>query len=65
MNNAMYVLLGLAIAGVVYALVRGVLTMAGGKDVTGRTSNRYMVNRVALQGGAVLIIVVIWLIGRS
>ena len=64
MNIALYILLALAVAGVVFALGRGVIAMANGKDMTGRTSNRYMSYRVALQLVAVVIVLVIALVAR-
>lgn len=46
------VLMVLAIAGVVGVLGAGLITMARGKDVNGRTSNKLMWWRIYLQGGA-------------
>lgn len=65
MNTLLYVLLGLAAAGVLYMLTRGVIAMASGRDVSGRTSNKFMSYRVILQLVAVLIVVALILIGRS
>lgn len=65
MNTLLLILLGLAAAGVVFALGRGVVAMATGRDITGRTSNKYMSYRVAFQLGAVLIVIAIVLLGRK
>ena len=46
-------------------LVRGVITMARGKDITGVQSNKMMSYRVAFQGLAILIIVMLFLINRQ
>lgn len=65
MNTLLYVMLGLAAAGVLFMLARGVIAMASGRDVDGRTSNKFMSYRVILQLVAVLIVVAIILIGRN
>jgi len=59
MDSLLYFLLAACVVGVVYALARGVIGMANGKDVSGRQSNKYMGMRVIFQGAAVLIIVLI------
>lgn len=50
------VLFALAAAG---ALIMGIVTMASGKDVTGRKSNKLMFTRVYLQAGAVALVVLL------
>lgn len=45
-------------------LVRGVIVMARGKDVTGVQANRLMSYRVAFQGLAIVIIIILFLINR-
>lgn len=64
MQTLLYILLALAVAGVVYALTRGVLFMASGRDVTGEQSNRMMSLRVKLQAAAIVIIVLIFLLSQ-
>ncbi len=64
MNTFLFVLLGLAVLGVVYVLGRGVISMANGKDMTGRTSNKYMSYRVGLQFLVVALVIVIALVAR-
>jgi hypothetical protein len=64
---------GFIIAGIVlaalataYVLVRGIITMASGKDITGEQSNKYMWRRVQFQMLAVLLVVVLMLmLGRG
>jgi hypothetical protein len=64
---------GFIIAGIVlaalataYVLVRGIITMASGKDITGEQSNNYMWRRVQFQMLAVLLVVVLMLmLGRG
>ncbi len=64
MNIALYVALALAVAGVVYVLARGVIAMANGKDMSGRTSNKFMSYRVALQFLVIALVIVIALVAR-
>ena len=59
MNAALYIVLGLAVIGVVYVLARGVIGMANGANVDGRQSNKFMSYRVALQLIAVLAVLAI------
>ena len=65
MRPILLVLLLLAMAGVVYVLVRGVMAMASGKDLTGEQSQKWMQRRVLLQGVAIVIVVVILLIASA
>ena len=46
-------------AAVAYVLVRGVIAMASGKDVTGEQSQMWMRRRVLFQGVAIVIVVLI------
>ena len=48
-----------AMAAVVYVLVRGVIAMANGKDVTGEVQQGYMQKRVLYQAIAIVIVVLI------
>ncbi|MFQ3664697.1 MAG: HIG1 domain-containing protein [Sphingomonadaceae bacterium] len=66
MDSFIIVLIGFTALAVVYVLVRGILTMASGKDVTGQRSNQLMTARVMLQGAAVLLVVLLFvLFGRG
>ena len=65
MRPVLLVLLLLAMAGVVYVLVRGVMAMASGKDLTGEQSQKWMQRRVLLQGVAIVIVVLILLIAGA
>lgn len=67
MNAILLILLLLAMAAVVYVLVRGVIAMANGKDVSGEIQQGYMQKRVLYQGIAIAIVVLILAIasGRS
>ncbi len=68
MNSILFILLLVAMAAVAYVLVRGVIAMANGKDVSGEVQQGYMQKRVLFQGIAIVIAVIILLIaggGRS
>ena len=57
MTWPLLILLLLAMAATAYVLVRGVIAMASGKDVTGEQQQNYMRKRVLFQGIAILIVV--------
>ena len=59
MRYVLLVLLLIAMAGVVYVLVRGVIAMASGKDVTGEQSQKWMQRRVLFQAAAIVIVILI------
>jgi hypothetical protein len=59
MTWPLIVLLALVLAAVLYVLVRGVIAMASGKDVTGQQSQMWMRRRVLLQAAAVVVIVLL------
>ena len=59
MNSFLLILLLIAMAAVAYVLVRGVIAMAQGKDVTGEVQQSYMQKRVLYQGVAIVIVVLI------
>ena len=48
-----------AMAAVVYVLVRGVVLMASGKDVTGEQQQSSMQKRGLFQGVAIVIVIII------
>jgi len=59
MNTLLFILLLAAMGAVLYVLVRGVIAMANGKDVTGEVQQGYMQKRVLYQGVAIVIVVLI------
>jgi hypothetical protein len=59
MNTFLFILLLAAMGAVVYVLVRGVIAMANGKDVSGEVQQGYMQKRVLYQGVAIVIVVLI------
>jgi hypothetical protein len=52
-------------AAVAYVLVRGVIAMAQGKDVSGEVQQGYMQKRVMYQAIAIVIVILILLLMRS
>ena len=65
MRYLLLVLLLLAMAGVAYVLVRGVMLMASGKDVTGEQSQMWMRRRVLLQAVAIVIVILILVVAGA
>jgi hypothetical protein len=59
MNTLLIIALVVAMAATVYVLVRGVIAMAQGKDVTGEVQQGYMQKRVLFQGIAIVVVVLI------
>ena len=59
MSTALIILLVLAMAATAYVLVRGVIAMASGKDVTGEQQQAWMRKRVLYQGVAIVIVALI------
>jgi hypothetical protein len=57
MRILLLIMLLLAMAAVLYVLVRGVIAMASGKDVTGEQSQLWMRRRVLYQGVAIFIVI--------
>jgi hypothetical protein len=66
MTPILMILLLLAMAAVVYVLVRGVMLMASGKDLTGEQSQQWMRRRVLFQAVAIVIVILILMVaGKS
>ena len=57
MTPLLMILLLLAMAATAYVLVRGVIAMASGKDLTGEQQQNYMRKRVLFQGIAIFIVI--------
>jgi hypothetical protein len=51
------ILLLLAMGATAYVLVRGVIAMASGKDISGEQQQNYMRKRVLFQGLAIVIVI--------
>ena len=66
MTLPLMILLLIAMAGVVYVLVRGVMAMASGKDMTGEQSQKWMRRRVLFQAVAIVLVILILVVaGQS
>jgi hypothetical protein len=65
MRIVLLVLLLAAMAAVVYVLVRGVIAMASGKDVTGEQSQKWMQRRVLFQAVAIILVVLILIVAGA
>jgi hypothetical protein len=65
MDTFVIVLIVLAAIATATVLVRGIIAMASGKDVTGQQSNKMMSYRVAFQLLTIILVVVLIFIVRS
>ncbi len=63
MNAILIALIVLGALLTAYVLIRGVITMASGKDVTGQQSNKLMSMRVALQAATIMLVLLLLVIG--
>ena len=59
MNTILIILLLLAMGATAYVLVRGVMAMASGKDLSGERQQDYMRKRVLFQAVAIIIVILI------
>ncbi len=60
MSNWLLIILLVGLMGAtLYVLVRGVISMASGKDVTGQQQQNWMRKRVLYQGFAILVVALI------
>jgi uncharacterized membrane protein HdeD (DUF308 family) len=65
MRIGLLILLLLAMAAVVYVLVRGVMAMASGKDMTGERSQMWMRRRVMFQAIAIVIVILLLVVAGA
>ena len=61
MNTFLVILLVLAMAATVYVLVRGVITMAQGKEMSSEQQQQWMRKRVQFQALAIILVIIILL----
>lgn len=61
MNTFLILLLAAAMAATLYVLVRGVMTMAQGKEMSGEQQQQWMRKRVQYQALAVILVILILL----
>jgi hypothetical protein len=62
MRYFLLVLLLLAMGATAYVLVRGVIAMASGKDITGEQQQNYMRKRVLFQALAIVVVILILIV---
>lgn len=65
MRITLLILLLLAMAAVVYVLVRGVIAMASGRDPTGEQSQTWMRRRVLFQAVAIVLVILILVVAGA
>ena len=65
MSTVMIILLVVAMAATAYALVRGVIAMASGKDVTGEQQQDWMRKRVLFQAIAIVFVALILILASA
>ena len=65
MNTILIILLVLAMGATAYVLVRGVIAMASGKDISGERQQDYMRKRVLFQALAIIIVVLILIVAGA
>ncbi len=61
----MIILLVVAMGATAYVLVRGVMAMASGKDVTGQQQQDWMRKRVLFQAVAIVLVALILILAGS
>lgn len=65
MNTLLIILLVLAMGATAYVLVRGVMAMASGKDLSGERQQDYMRKRVLFQAVAIIIVILILVVAGA
>ena len=65
MSTLLIILLVLAMAATAYVLVRGVIAMASGKDLTGQQQQNWMRKRVLFQAVAIFIVALILIVAGA
>ena len=65
MRWPLIILLILAMGATAYVLVRGVINMASGKDLTGEQSQMWMRKRVLFQAVAIIIVILILVVAGT
>jgi len=65
MRWPLLILLLLAMAATLYVLVRGIIAMASGKDLSGEQSQMWMRRRVLFQAIAVVLVILILVVASS
>jgi hypothetical protein len=65
MNAILVILLLLAMGATAYVLVRGVMAMASGKDISGERQPDYMRKRVLFQAVAIILVILLLVVAGA
>jgi Hypoxia induced protein conserved region len=65
MTTLLVILLVAAMAATAYVLVRGVIAMASGKDLSGEAQQGWMRKRVLFQGIAIVLVIIVLALASS
>ena len=65
MNAILIILLLAAMCATAYVLVRGVMAMASGKDISGERQQDYMRKRVLFQAIAIVIVILLLVVAGA
>jgi hypothetical protein len=65
MNAILIILLLAAMGATAYVLVRGVMAMASGKDISGERQQDYMRKRVLFQAIAIVIVILLLVVAGA
>jgi hypothetical protein len=65
MRLPLIILLVLAMGATAYVLIRGVMAMASGKDLTGEQQQNWMRKRVLFQAVAIVLVVLILIVAGA
>ena len=65
MNTLLTILLLLAMGATAYVLIRGVMAMASGKDISGERQQNYMRKRILFQAIAIIIVILILVVAGA
>jgi hypothetical protein len=65
MNTILVILLVLAMGATAYVLVRGVMAMASGKDISGERQQDYMRKRVLFQAVAIIVVILLLVVAGA
>ncbi len=65
MNTVLTILLLAAIGATAYVLIRGVMAMASGKDLSGERQQDYMRKRVLFQAVAIILVILILIVAGA
>ena len=64
-STILTILLHLAMGATAYVLIRGVMAMASGKDISGERQQNYMRKRVLFQAIAIIIVILILVVAGA